>query len=1301
MKKFYNIILIICCLTATAFVGCTNAESDIDNTATTAPNTDIYRQLTFSAENDNDASRTHHNGETIVWSKGDRIRICYTKGGVWQNAEGRAQGDSSAAKLYASTEQSADSEHSVFRVTQLFKDTESAGEHVFYGLYPSSITKGNKPDFADSDNGIVTISIPQIQTPSATSFDSSADLMVSRSRDTYDQFPSYEDHISMYWTRLVAHGMITLKNISAVEGYEQDEMVQYVEFTTNSGVTLTGDFSLDIAGQVITATEANNRVRLSYADNAEYNTLFDADEDGVADDFVVWFATAPFTATDLTVTVGTNKATYTRTFEGANKTFVVNKRNKLGINMSGATRTAFNMVEVYELMTDASVLAAGKKVVIAAADANYAMATTKTSSYRNIAEITKNGNQITINENVEVFEIQQGTTDGTWAFYEPDFGYLQNSGSSSLTSRTSAAASTNWKVEITDTGIAKVKANSYNYYILYNTGVTPANFRTYSATSSARLDISLYHNVPSSTPQMSQMTTAPVITSVEEIESNSVQVLWEHDLTDMTLTGLCYSVKCTKEGAEDIVYNSITDTIFVVDNLAEGEWTITVTAYADGYDPKTSESANVTVIGKAPILTIEPTELEFLGSGGTQTVEVVAKNLGDNVTITAESDNNEAFSAEVNGSTIAITAQSNPTAAERSGIITVTATGSAATLTADIAITQGEGLIIYKKVKGMLKDFSGQYLIVYEEEDVKMAFNGSLSTMDAANNYYAVNIENDQIALTTAENNIYFTIAKSGTDYTIMSQSGRYVGKTTDSTNGFNTSTSTKYTNTIIFNGTDIDIIGSGGSYLRFNTASGQDRFRYYTSTTYTGQQPIQLYKLEGSGSDDMLTQLETPEISASVNGTTITVSWTGITNAANYTVTCGDIEQTVTTQTAIFEDVNYSTEYVITVVANPAADSDTYYASAKATTTVMTGDNPNVGKSAIDCIDLAFTGRPASATYGSWTKTSDVSAVEYAGSTAGDNASIQMRNSSSSSIITKTSIGKVKMVVITWNPNTAIGRQLDIYGKNSAYTAVGDVYSSTASTKGTKLGSIVCGTSTTLVIDGDYEFIGLRSYSGALYIDEIKIVWNYTPLSAPAVTATSSGNSINVSWNEVANAANYTVTCGDVVQTVTGTSTTFANLPYWSSHEVSVVANPASGDATYCFSPASTASVEIGANPTNKEYTFTILPTDFPTSITTNNVVSTATATDGSGDQMQVSWTSTGMRLNGGFAYCQANATLYNTTDLGTISAVTITPGHDNLSTVIGSTQQPTAEDSGGYFMIKASGSASNTESITVTFEK
>lgn len=141
-----------------------------------------------------------------------------------------------------------------------------------------------------------------------------------------------------------------------------------------------------------------------------------------------------------------------------------------------------------------------------------------------------------------------------------------------------------------------------------------------------------------------------------------------------------------------------------------------------------------------------------------------------------------------------------------------------------------------------------------------------------------------------------------------------------------------------------------------------------------------------------------------------------------------------------------------------------------------------------IDVLNRALTGISGS-NYTSWSnKTSNSDAV-YAGQSAGGNEAIQLRsNNSNSGIITTTSGGKVAKVVVTWQSATASGRTLDIYGKNTAYTNPTDLYNT--STQGTKLGSIKKGTSTELVITGDYEFIGMRSNSGAMYLSEVEIHW-------------------------------------------------------------------------------------------------------------------------------------------------------------------------------------------------------------------
>ena len=161
-----------------------------------------------------------------------------------------------------------------------------------------------------------------------------------------------------------------------------------------------------------------------------------------------------------------------------------------------------------------------------------------------------------------------------------------------------------------------------------------------------------------------------------------------------------------------------------------------------------------------------------------------------------------------------------------------------------------------------------------------------------------------------------------------------------------------------------------------------------------------------------------------------------------------------------------------------------TYYAVFAA---VTPGDSETV----TDELTNATTGVEGS-TYTEWTATETTSGAAYAGQSAGGNSSIQLRSKNSNSgIISTTSAGRVKKVVVEWNTNTTAGQTLDIYGNNTAYTAVTELYATgDKSNQGEKLGSIVNGTSTELTIDGNYAYIGLRSYNGAMYLDKISITW-------------------------------------------------------------------------------------------------------------------------------------------------------------------------------------------------------------------
>ena len=149
-----------------------------------------------------------------------------------------------------------------------------------------------------------------------------------------------------------------------------------------------------------------------------------------------------------------------------------------------------------------------------------------------------------------------------------------------------------------------------------------------------------------------------------------------------------------------------------------------------------------------------------------------------------------------------------------------------------------------------------------------------------------------------------------------------------------------------------------------------------------------------------------------------------------------------------------------------------------------------NVPGQTIDVLTCAMTGATTNS-YVDWDGKTSISNAVYAGNSANNNGAIQLRATNPSAIVTKTSGGRAKKIVVTWNSNTTASRTLDIYGKNTPYASAEDLYASATATKGTKLGSIVFGTSTELVINGDYEYIGIRSNNGALYVDKIEITWS------------------------------------------------------------------------------------------------------------------------------------------------------------------------------------------------------------------
>ena len=274
--------------------------------------------------------------------------------------------------------------------------------------------------------------------------------------------------------------------------------------------------------------------------------------------------------------------------------------------------------------------------------------------------------------------------------------------------------------------------------------------------------------------------------------------------------------------------------------------------------------------------------------------------------------------------------------------------------------------------------------------------------------------------------------------------------------------------------------------YLSLNGTTGNNYFALYKSgqkadlslipavqgeepATLTATAPSQMSAEGGNGS--FTYELKNPKDGISLTATAGANWITGVLvgdEEVTYTVTANESEE--------------AREAVITLT----------YGDLTETVTISQAGKPAEGgpTEVVDVLTRETTGVANNGGYSTWSgKTAQSSAV-YAGQSAGAHDAIQLRTTNNNSgIVTTASGGYVRKITVEWQSDTQSGRILDVYGKNTAYTEATDLYDTDK--QGTKLGSIKCGTSTELVITGDYQYIGLRSSGSAMYLTEIAITWS------------------------------------------------------------------------------------------------------------------------------------------------------------------------------------------------------------------
>ena len=298
-------------------------------------------------------------------------------------------------------------------------------------------------------------------------------------------------------------------------------------------------------------------------------------------------------------------------------------------------------------------------------------------------------------------------------------------------------------------------------------------------------------------------------------------------------------------------HEGMTVTATYDDNTSED-----VTEYAtfDGYDMSAANTYEVTVSYTerevTKTATYDITVNAVAVTGITLDQEAIQLKAGKTkqltATVTPDNATNKTVAWSSSDESVATVSEDGTVTAVAEGTANITATANGGeNITATCVVTVPAPLVVtgyYEKVTTAPSDWSGDYLIVYEEGSV--AFNGGLSTLDAVGNTIEVVMNDNKIEATEETDAAAFTIAKNADGaYTIKSASGKYIGVSSNSNGLKQTEDATTYTHNLSLDDNANAVIkaafsGSNMS-LRYNYANNQLRFRYYSS----GQQPIQLYK--------------------------------------------------------------------------------------------------------------------------------------------------------------------------------------------------------------------------------------------------------------------------------------------------------------------------------------------------------------------------------------------------------------------------------------------------------------------------
>lgn len=430
LKRSMNKKFLALCAIATAFVfaGC-QKEKEVE-----LSNSNKTHSVVFTAEKAGETRTAIASEGSVVsykWISGDEERMH-----IYENTKGAEAKKANEGTITSMTLEN-DGKIATFYVT--FEGDAPSGEIAYTATYGSTVSEAQNPK------------VPEEQFPGVDTFDPNADALVADEidKDARDENPSFK----FVFTRKVSVNKMTLKGLPAGDKiqsvtFESDQY--HTGYMTPTGSVTNGGKKLVMKYTVNNAIPSNG-------------------------EFPVYFTTVPVEDATFTVTVLTDKKRYVKT--SAKKiSFAAGQVRRFSVDLTdceAAEGRQFTLVE------NVNELVLGSNIVIAAnGSKDVAMSIVQNTNNRGETAATKSEDYktLTITEQVQVFTLEEGTTEGTYALHcvngeNEGYIYAASNSSNHLKTKTTLDANGSWVISINDKDATLTAQGSNSRNILrYNSG---------------------------------------------------------------------------------------------------------------------------------------------------------------------------------------------------------------------------------------------------------------------------------------------------------------------------------------------------------------------------------------------------------------------------------------------------------------------------------------------------------------------------------------------------------------------------------------------------------------------------------------------------------------------------------------------------------------------------------------------------------------------------------------------------------------------------------------------------------------